>query len=610
MSKRCFRCGNSNPGRSTTCPHCGTPMRARRSSALFMMSRTGAAASFLIIAAALIVGYLLLASGGSETDSSGAIPESAAVDPLADRGPEPDSFSTPTAGRVIIQDNLGQQVSSQEAAVVSGSWIALPVWACLGGDRWTFYGPHPTSARIENGFWSQSQPVGLWKLSQAVNSEGPELTRWRQGDPLTWKPLSPGGRAQPVRASGTRMEGNFSGFPLSGRLASPGLFMQNGRVVGWTFGGEWDKGFLWQGPDGSKLKSNISVLHFAGVALRDSQESHFKRGLALDPRSAPAERLGTLALGFQYIPALADDNKPPFLRPAFIIRQISDLTRTMLQNGNFHELTEILDEQILVETGDPGLLKSAAQATAKIRGHRMALRFFENVKDPLVRVNPSGRTELDSFHLQLYKSWIQSEIDQSRPYNGWEAFDAGKRAFPDDIELHFLGIELAVAGREWQRAEDLLRERSYPEAFKGRAADLEVIILERKNEEGKITLRYPAGSKLIPIDVLLNKQVMQRFVIDTGATIVSIPSRTVSDLGIQIDDRTPVRLVSTASGYGEAPEVTINLMELKDFRIHGMPALVLDMPGLPDVGLLGQSFLQHFQVEIDSSMGILRLGRR
>ncbi len=610
MSMRCFRCGNTNPRRSATCPHCGTPMRARRRKALFPMSRTGAAVSLLVILAAVIAGYRLLRDGRGEPDAAQVLPESAAVRPQPNETTEPKSTPGEAVGRVIIQDDLGQQVASQETAVVSSEWVALPVWACLGGGRWTFYGPHPTVARIENGFWSQGQPVGLWKLSRAVDSRGPELARWRQGEALVWKPLSADARQQAVIASGTRMEGNFAGFPLSGRLTSPGLFMQNGRAVGWTFGGEWDKGFLWLGPEGSKLKSNISVLHFAGVALRDSQENHFKRGLAIDPRTSPVQRLSALAQGFQYMPALTEDNKPPFLTPAYIVRQVSDLTRTLIQNGNYHDLAEILNEQILAEAGDPGLLKNATQAAARTQGHRMALRFFENVKDNLVRVNPSGLADLNAYHLRLYKDWIQSEIDQGRPYSGWEAFDAGKRSFPDDVELHFLGVELAVAGREWQKAEDLLRQRSYPEAYKDRAADLEAIILERKSQEGKVTLRFPAGAKLIPIDVLLNKQVMQRFVIDTGATIVSIPSRTVADLGIQIDDRTPVRLVSTASGYGEAPEVIINLMELKDFRIHGVPALVLDMPGLPDVGLLGQSFLQHFQVEIDSRMGILRLGRR
>jgi clan AA aspartic protease (TIGR02281 family) len=182
--------------------------------------------------------------------------------------------------------------------------------------------------------------------------------------------------------------------------------------------------------------------------------------------------------------------------------------------------------------------------------------------------------------------------------------------FPDDTELLLLGAELAIAGGEWSRAEALLQERSYPAAFKDRATALEVILIERKSESGKITIRFPANSQEIPIDILLNKRVLQRFIIDTGADVVSIPSESVQKLGITLDENTPVHRISTASGYSLAYEVNLNLMEIKGYRVHNIQALVLDIPGAPGVGLLGQNFLKHFELEIDSKKGLLRLKRR
>ena len=64
------------------------------------------------------------------------------------------------------------------------------------------------------------------------------------------------------------------------------------------------------------------------------------------------------------------------------------------------------------------------------------------------------------------------------------------------------------------------------------------------------------------------------------------------------------------SGYMLAYEVSINQMEIKGQRVHNIQAMVIDMPGMPGIGLLGQSFLKHFQVEIDTKKGILRLEKR
>jgi clan AA aspartic protease (TIGR02281 family) len=310
------------------------------------------------------------------------------------------------------------------------------------------------------------------------------------------------------------------------------------------------------------------------------------------------------------MPRLDDNNKPPSLQRDSILSQVRSLARERLRLKESQDLIRILDSDVVGASRDPEILKIVTQAWKEAYDYRRALRFFEETQGSFAAEPDHVHSILSSYRLGLYKQWIQANLNQELIGQGWEAFDIARRAFPDDLELHFLGVELALKGREWTRAQDLLESRSYPQRHKDRATNLEVILLERKSEEGKITIRFPAGSREIPMDVLLNKRVLQRFIVDTGATLVCIPPKTVEALGIVIGDDTPVHRVSTASGYGYAYEVEINLMELKGYRVHNVKALVIELPGQEGVGLLGQNFLKFFQVEIDGKKGILRLSRK
>ena len=98
--------------------------------------------------------------------------------------------------------------------------------------------------------------------------------------------------------------------------------------------------------------------------------------------------------------------------------------------------------------------------------------------------------------------------------------------------------------------------------------------------------------------------------IDTGATMVTIPYETAEALGFQLNDSTPLVQVATASGVGLAYELTLDAIEIKGLRVRHIKAIVLDLPSDPEVGLLGNSFLKHFHVEIDQQRGILRLKER
>ena len=404
--------------------------------------------------------------------------------------------------------------------------------------------------------------------------------------------------------------GLFARMPIPEHFKTPGVFLQKNRVVGWTFGSGLDFAFLWTGSDTAGLDPNIRTSDLVGVAFAESQEGRVSQALGMNETNNRLPKLKALTEGLTLPPELPPEDKPSQMQLPSINRKVLQLANKLMQANQAQDVASLLDEQVIRASQDVEILKIATQARLAAYDQRRALRFFEGLKDDFSPDPEIHRSNLDRFHLGLYKDWVQSDIEQELISRAWEAFEAGRRAFPDDTELHLLGVELAIAGKEWGQAEELLRMRSFPAAFKSRASNLEVIILERKSDEGKVVLRFPAGAQEILIDVLLNKRVLQKFVIDTGANVVTIPSAALETLGIKIDDNTPVHRVSTVSGHMAAYEVSLNQMEIRGQRVHNIQALVIDIPGQPGIGLLGQSFLKHFEVEIDGKKGILRLKKK
>lgn len=85
-----------------------------------------------------------------------------------------------------------------------------------------------------------------------------------------------------------------------------------------------------------------------------------------------------------------------------------------------------------------------------------------------------------------------------------------------------------------------------------------------------------------------------RFLVDTGATFVAIPSGEARRLGI--DYRRGQRGMSmTANGVVVVYRVTLDSVTLGDITLYGVEGTVHEMPGM-DVGLLGMSFLSRTEM--------------
>jgi clan AA aspartic protease (TIGR02281 family) len=105
----------------------------------------------------------------------------------------------------------------------------------------------------------------------------------------------------------------------------------------------------------------------------------------------------------------------------------------------------------------------------------------------------------------------------------------------------------------------------------------------------------------------INQGTTHEFIVDTGASMVTIPFSTARDLGIVISVRNPRRRVYTAGGEIYAPEVVLDSITLEDFTTYNVKALVMDLPNQPGVGLLGLNFLRRFRMDLNTDDGMLML---
>ena len=119
------------------------------------------------------------------------------------------------------------------------------------------------------------------------------------------------------------------------------------------------------------------------------------------------------------------------------------------------------------------------------------------------------------------------------------------------------------------------------------------------------TYRIPVESagNSMRVYVRLNDRVRAPFIIDTGASDVVVPRWVIDELGIDLRDARTARY-STANGTIEASLVTLKSVELGGARVEGVPAAVSESMRY---GLLGLSFFNRFNYNIDTARGLVTL---
>lgn len=120
------------------------------------------------------------------------------------------------------------------------------------------------------------------------------------------------------------------------------------------------------------------------------------------------------------------------------------------------------------------------------------------------------------------------------------------------------------------------------------------------------TIRIPFERRgsLMWVEATVNDRTRVPFLIDTGASGISLPATIVTDLGIPIHSRTPRVTVQTANGLVQVPLIDLDSVQLGPARVENLSATV--NPTM-EVGLLGGSFFNNFRYSVDAAAGVITL---
>jgi aspartyl protease family protein len=138
-------------------------------------------------------------------------------------------------------------------------------------------------------------------------------------------------------------------------------------------------------------------------------------------------------------------------------------------------------------------------------------------------------------------------------------------------------------------------------SFQTYAADPEQRAVRRSNS---FRIPFQRDGSLMRVHALVNDHLDVGFLIDTGASGVSLPTATARRLGILVGPDTPRISVRTANGTIQVPLVRLDSVVLGGARVEGLMATV--NPTM-NIGLLGGAFFNHFSYEVDPAASVITL---
>ena len=129
----------------------------------------------------------------------------------------------------------------------------------------------------------------------------------------------------------------------------------------------------------------------------------------------------------------------------------------------------------------------------------------------------------------------------------------------------------------------------------------------KPGSSGGTTIKFTPGQRIM-VDVRINGNTAARLLLDTGADRTLISPRALLAAGVRTAAAAATGQIVSATGSERIQFVVVDSLEIGDARVGRMPVGSYTLPSA-DVGdgLLGRDFLDQFNVNIDSSQGVVTL---
>ena len=627
MSIECPHCSSYNADGALHCDQCGGSLAARG-------SRGGAGVPPWLFGLVLILagvgGFFALQKPeptpttpgtpvASEERPSRTLPRSPTPNPSDPRPAPPEPIGEMLAqdrdsstGRVVagwlqIEDPHGFALDRQATAVSKEGWLALLRTPSLGGGKLLFRPGLGGETTATEGVASPRDALQLWKIESPDLTFAPPLEPFDEGDSVVFLSYS-GNRREEFEVPRRLSEaGLFLRAEAPFELASGGVLLQGGAMVGWGTGDPEPALWFWNGESGADLTAEGTVEEFYDQTFAGGQEEKFAAAHALAESSASRRSvLEAFSEALRWTPRLRAEEQRDRWRAESAVLPVARAMRDLLDRGAPGSILEVLDLETVRRLADAAVFLLFLDAVAAVDGAESAIGMIDRYGNELVPAGHDLEEQLVSRLLTYLRDALALAVDRGDLAAAWSWVEDGRRRFPDDSDLYLWEVELWLGEGDWRRAEEMLNAVSFPASFRERVARLERLISELKGEEGRIVIRFRPGASSITTHADLSG-VEQLFIVDTGASYTSIPWSTVRSLGIRVDSNTPRRQLRTASDIISVPVVVLPEVTLGGWTVQNVEATVLDLPGNDALGLLGLNFLGEFKVEVDRERGTLTL---
>jgi clan AA aspartic protease (TIGR02281 family) len=127
---------------------------------------------------------------------------------------------------------------------------------------------------------------------------------------------------------------------------------------------------------------------------------------------------------------------------------------------------------------------------------------------------------------------------------------------------------------------------------------------------GRVSVPLIRQGNVFLVRALLNGRRDAIFYLDTGASLTTISTAVAQELGVFFGPGSPTVTIRTASGTIQVPVGTVESIQIGGVEARDVHVAVFDLPFTGQVvGLLGNSFLSRFQVQLDPAQGLLMLSQ-
>ncbi len=227
------------------------------------------------------------------------------------------------------------------------------------------------------------------------------------------------------------------------------------------------------------------------------------------------------------------------------------------------------------------------------------------------------RVAIDQPHLaeqmrRYRRELISSALDGER-LTGEQAIGLLSREVRSDRDFApwyaWLGLLQHEAGRYPQAFEAMQRARGLDPSLENELGPLMASAGQRLRTPGLTVVPVLSNGNSLYVHTAIEGSARQlRFLLDTGASYTAISPQLAQEIGLDLR-RGQTVMLSTANGLVSAPLLAVPSLRLGDAVVNNVEVVVLDSLSRYD-GLLGLSFLNHFNMDLDRGLNELTLVRR